>query len=89
MGANTSKANDPENHSSHSSTHHKVKDLVDFGPVLPNGLYPTALQDYDLRCVRNLILSRKLAPFYKGILHTRMVLVVMVYVLRFGSFALT
>lgn len=68
MGANTSKANDPENHSSHSSTHHhKVKDLVDFGPVLPNGLYPTALQDYDLRCVRNLILSRKLAPFYKGI----------------------
>ncbi|KAJ8659912.1 hypothetical protein O0I10_004505 [Lichtheimia ornata] len=67
MGANTSKANDPENHSSHSSTHHKVKDLVDFGPVLPNGLYPTALQDYDLRCVRNLILSRKLAPFYKGL----------------------
>ncbi|KAI7884880.1 hypothetical protein K492DRAFT_157777 [Lichtheimia hyalospora FSU 10163] len=67
MGANTSKANDPEHHSSHSSHHHKVKDLVDFGPVLPNGLYPTALQDYDLRCVRNLILSRKLAPFYKGL----------------------
>ncbi|KAI8143987.1 hypothetical protein BJV82DRAFT_91700 [Fennellomyces sp. T-0311] len=68
MGANTSKATAgvDATHSTHHA-HQKIKDLVDLGSVLPNGLYSTALQDYDLRCVRNLIVARKLAPFYKGL----------------------
>ena len=67
MGANNSKASSTgdSTHSTHHA-HQKIKDLVDLGSVLPNGLYSTAQQDYDLRCVRNLIVARKLAPFYKG-----------------------
>lgn len=64
MGANTSKAGGSSSHQ-HSSQH-KIADHVDFGSVLPNGLYPTTVQDYDFRIVRNLILARRLAPFYKG-----------------------
>ncbi|KAG2223228.1 hypothetical protein INT45_006109 [Circinella minor] len=68
MGANNSKASGAgdSTHSTHHA-HQKIKDLVDLGSVLPNGLYSTAQQDYDLRCVRNLIVARKLAPFYKGL----------------------
>ncbi|KAI9274522.1 hypothetical protein BDA99DRAFT_497793 [Phascolomyces articulosus] len=68
MGANNSKASGTgdSTHSTHHA-HQKIKDLVDLGSVLPNGLYSTAQQDYDLRCVRNLIVARKLAPFYKGL----------------------
>ncbi|KAI9319928.1 hypothetical protein BX666DRAFT_1347009 [Dichotomocladium elegans] len=66
MGASSSKSGEAESCSSHSD-HYAARDLVDLGSVYPNGLYPTTQQDYDLRSVRNLILIRKLAPFYKGL----------------------
>ncbi|KAI8380927.1 uncharacterized protein BYT42DRAFT_564695 [Radiomyces spectabilis] len=65
MGANASKDNGKNAHSVH--THQKIQDLIDLGSVLPNGLYPTTQQDYDPRIVRNLIIARQLAPFYKGL----------------------
>ncbi|KAF7731990.1 SNF1-interacting protein [Apophysomyces ossiformis] len=65
MGANASRDNGRAAAHSVHHTHQKIEDLVDLGSVLPNGLYPTTEQDYDPRCVRNLILARKLAPFYK------------------------
>ncbi|KAG0165834.1 SNF1-interacting protein [Apophysomyces sp. BC1034] len=61
MGANTSKNNGHVNH-----TQRRVDEQVDFGSTLPNGLYPSAEKDFDLRSVRRLIVQRKLAPFYKG-----------------------
>ncbi|KAI9312453.1 hypothetical protein BX666DRAFT_1865909 [Dichotomocladium elegans] len=69
MGSNTSKSSGSEGLAPHSAhhAHQRIKDLVDLGSVLPNGIYPTAQQDYDLRVVRILILGRKLAPFYKGL----------------------
>lgn len=44
----------------------KVHDTVDFGSVIPNGLYPTAEQAYDSQELLKLIKARKIAPFYKG-----------------------
>ncbi|KAG0162402.1 SNF1-interacting protein [Apophysomyces sp. BC1034] len=67
MGANGSKDNGRAAAHSVHHTHQKIEDLVDLGSVLPSGLYPTTEQDYDPRCVRNLIIARKLAPFYKGL----------------------
>lgn len=67
MGANTSRPGGGSSSNNNGAAPHlKARDLVDYGSVLPNGLYATAQQDYDLRTVRNLILSRKLSPFYKG-----------------------
>lgn len=45
---------------------HTIEESVDYGTTLPNGIYSATQQDYNLRIVRNLIVERKLAPFYKG-----------------------
>lgn len=42
------------------------RDLVDYGSVSPNGLYLSASANHDLDVVRELIVSRKLSPFYTG-----------------------
>ncbi|ORY93910.1 hypothetical protein BCR43DRAFT_526338 [Syncephalastrum racemosum] len=65
MGANASKESGLSRSTHHK--HHKIEDLVDLGSVLPNNIYPTTQQDYDARSVRQLIVQRKLAPFYKGL----------------------
>lgn len=44
----------------------KPPERVDFGTVFPNGLYTSTPQDFDARMLRQLILSKKLSPFYKG-----------------------
>lgn len=46
---------------------HTIEESVDYGTTLPNGIYSATQQDYNLRIVRNLIVERKLAPFYKGL----------------------
>lgn len=38
----------------------------DGGKFEPQGIYPTAAQDYNHRIVHESILKRRLAPFYKG-----------------------
>ncbi|KAI9315371.1 hypothetical protein BX666DRAFT_1860982 [Dichotomocladium elegans] len=43
-----------------------IEEQVDFGTVLPNGIYTSTQQDFDLRVVRRFICERRLAPFYKG-----------------------
>ncbi|RUS13825.1 hypothetical protein BC938DRAFT_477655 [Jimgerdemannia flammicorona] len=40
---------------------------IDYGSLLPNGIYPGSPQDYDHRVVRRLICDRRLSPFYKGL----------------------
>lgn len=40
--------------------------IIDFGSIIPLGLYEKNNDDYDLQVVRELILSKKLSPFYKG-----------------------
>lgn len=40
--------------------------MCDGGYLVPNGIYTTDTQDFDHKVVRKLILSRHLAPFYKG-----------------------
>ncbi|KAL0075237.1 hypothetical protein F4703DRAFT_1890529 [Phycomyces blakesleeanus] len=67
MGANTSRESGKSTTQSMHHTHQKIEDLVDLGSILPNGLYPSTEQDFDSRSVRNLIMTRKLAPFYKGL----------------------
>ncbi|KAI7906970.1 uncharacterized protein BX663DRAFT_539747 [Cokeromyces recurvatus] len=73
MGANTSKSSSSvknlniKSASRPSSQESKYDDLVDLGAVFPNGLYTATEQDYDPRIVRNLIMARKIAPFYKGL----------------------
>lgn len=42
--------------------------MIDFGSITPLGLYEKNNDDYDLLVVRDLILSKKLSPFYKGIM---------------------
>ncbi|ORX78295.1 hypothetical protein K493DRAFT_103842 [Basidiobolus meristosporus CBS 931.73] len=39
---------------------------IDGGGFTPNGIY-SAVQDYNTRIVRRLILGRRIAPFYKGL----------------------
>ncbi|CAO0800408.1 unnamed protein product [Mucor circinelloides] len=41
--------------------------IIDFGSITPLGLYEKNNGDYDLQVVRELILSKKLSPFYKGL----------------------
>ncbi|KAF1806121.1 hypothetical protein V8B55DRAFT_1454034 [Mucor lusitanicus] len=41
--------------------------MIDFGSITPLGLYEKNNDDYDLQVVRELILSKKLSPFYKGL----------------------
>lgn len=67
MGANASKSSGKSSKNSGRIQQQKIEDLVDLGAVFPNGLYKTTTeQDYDPREVRNLIIARKIAPFYKG-----------------------
>ncbi|CAG8717642.1 2815_t:CDS:2 [Acaulospora morrowiae] len=44
----------------------KGEETVDGGQLVPHGIYKGP-QDWDVRCVRRLIIERKLAPFYKGL----------------------
>ncbi|KAI8067754.1 hypothetical protein BC940DRAFT_50361 [Gongronella butleri] len=67
MGANSSKESSSRSASLQSIHLKKTQEQVDFGSVFPNGLYSTAPQDFDARVLRQLILARKLAPFYKGL----------------------
>ncbi|KAI9358211.1 hypothetical protein BD770DRAFT_388136 [Pilaira anomala] len=68
MGANASKSSGKSSKNSGRIQQQKIEDLVDLGTVFPNGLYKTTTeQDYDPRAVRNLIIGRKIAPFYKGL----------------------
>lgn len=66
MGAHASKDAQGSSRSQTEKSQRTGVDSIDYGSVLPNGLYPTSQQEYDLHTVRNLILARKLAPFYKG-----------------------
>ncbi|KAL1934579.1 hypothetical protein VTP01DRAFT_6761 [Rhizomucor pusillus] len=67
MGAHASKDAQGSSRSQTEKSQRTGVDSIDYGSVLPNGLYPTSQQEYDLHTVRNLILARKLAPFYKGL----------------------
>ncbi|KAI7874805.1 hypothetical protein K492DRAFT_174109 [Lichtheimia hyalospora FSU 10163] len=49
------------------TTQQTIEECVDYGTTLPNGIYSATQQDFNLRIVRNLIVERKLAPFYKGL----------------------
>ncbi|KAJ1951532.1 SNF1-interacting protein [Linderina macrospora] len=40
--------------------------VCDYGNLLPNGIYPEDVQDFDVKIVQKLILGRQLAPFYVG-----------------------
>lgn len=67
MGANASKSSEKSSKNPSRIPQQKIEDLVDLGAVFPNGLYTTTTeQDYDARAVKKLIISRKIAPFYKG-----------------------
>lgn len=72
MGVNGSKDVSSSRPSARSglfgSTRHENKppERVDFGTVFPNGLYSTTPQDFDARVLRQLILTKKLSPFYEG-----------------------
>lgn len=39
---------------------------IDYGYLVPQGIYTAADTDYDLNVVRSLIRKGHLAPFYKG-----------------------
>jgi hypothetical protein len=39
--------------------------IIDFGSIIPLGLY-NKNDEYDLNLVRELIVSKKISPFYKG-----------------------
>ncbi|GAA5810393.1 hypothetical protein MFLAVUS_003814 [Mucor flavus] len=68
MGANASKSSEKSSKNPSRIPQQKIEDLVDLGAVFPNGLYTTTTeQDYDARAVKKLIISRKIAPFYKGL----------------------
>ncbi|KAI9299798.1 hypothetical protein BJ944DRAFT_244829 [Cunninghamella echinulata] len=67
MGANSSKDNSRGSSIQSIGFKNKPQDLVDFGTIFPNGLYSTTPQDFDTRALRQLIITRKLAPFYKGL----------------------
>lgn len=41
--------------------------IIDFGSINPLGLYDKCCDEYDLNIVRELILNRKISPFYKGL----------------------
>lgn len=48
---------------------HPSKDACqafDNGSLIPTGIYASSIHDYDYPTVRNLILQRRLAPFYRG-----------------------
>ncbi|KAG2177777.1 hypothetical protein INT43_003024 [Umbelopsis isabellina] len=48
---------------------HPSKDAsqaLDNGSLIPTGIYASAIHDYDYPTVRNLILQRRMAPFYRG-----------------------
>lgn len=48
-----------------SNSKYKKLQIIDFGSMVPLGLY--AKNDgYDLNVVKQLILSKRLSPFYKG-----------------------
>lgn len=50
---------------------HPSKDApqeFDQGSLIPTGIYANSVQDYDYPSVRQLILQRRLAPFYEGTL---------------------
>lgn len=50
----------------HSTDRHNKKySLVDYGAWVPLGLYDEN-DECDLKLVRELILSKKISPFYKG-----------------------
>lgn len=49
----------------YSTRRQKRLGLVDYGSLKPLGLYDQN-ESYDLSMIRELILSKKLAPFYKG-----------------------
>jgi hypothetical protein len=38
----------------------------DNGSLISTGIYPASIHDYDYPTVRQLILQRRLAPFYQG-----------------------
>lgn len=59
MGASVSK-------DTNRTAQQTIEESVDYGTTLPNGIYSATQQDFNLRIVRNLIVERKLAPFYKG-----------------------
>ncbi|KAI8377622.1 uncharacterized protein BYT42DRAFT_350772 [Radiomyces spectabilis] len=42
-------------------------ETVDYGSLLPQGLYSSACVDYDYKVVRRFIREGRLAPFYKGL----------------------
>ncbi|KAI9267107.1 hypothetical protein EDC94DRAFT_602298 [Helicostylum pulchrum] len=68
MGVNASKSSGKSSKKTTRIPQQKIEDLVDLGAVFPNGLYTTTTeQDYDARAVKRLIISRKIAPFYKGL----------------------
>jgi hypothetical protein len=48
-----------------SSSKLKKVQNVDFGSVVPLGLYGQN-EDYDLSRIRDLIVSKRISPFYKG-----------------------
>lgn len=51
---------------SHSKVNNEPKlQIIDFGSIMPLGLYNKS-DEYDLNLVKDLILSKKLSPFYKG-----------------------
>ncbi|KAJ8655003.1 hypothetical protein O0I10_009399 [Lichtheimia ornata] len=60
MGASVSK-------DTNRTAQQTIEESVDYGTTLPNGIYSATQQDFNLRIVRNLIVERKLAPFYKGL----------------------
>ncbi|KAJ2961868.1 hypothetical protein NQZ79_g2867 [Umbelopsis isabellina] len=48
---------------------HPSKDAsqdFDNGSLIPTGIYASSVHDYDYPTVRNLILQRRMAPFYRG-----------------------
>ncbi|KAI9031781.1 hypothetical protein CLU79DRAFT_785295 [Phycomyces nitens] len=53
--------------SKNSPTHQPLHDTVDYGSLIPQGLYGIDTQDYDSNIVTSLVRLGKLAPFYKGL----------------------
>jgi hypothetical protein len=48
-----------------SNSKFKKLQIIDFGSIIPLGLYEKN-DGYDLNIVQQLILSKRLSPFYKG-----------------------
>ncbi|KAL0089526.1 hypothetical protein F4703DRAFT_1841512 [Phycomyces blakesleeanus] len=51
-----------------SSSRHTASNQTTFelGSTIPNNIYPHSKQDYDNNILKQLILNRRLGPFYKG-----------------------